>query len=51
MLDILLVFIALKWTGAVDWPWAVVFIPLWLEIIEDIGLGLLCWWLGVDDLF
>lgn len=51
MIDILLVFIALKWTGAVDWSWAVVFIPLWLEIIEDIGIGLICWWLGVDDLF
>lgn len=50
MLDILLVFIALKWTGAVDWSWAVVFIPLWFEIIEDIGVGLICWWLGVDKL-
>lgn len=48
MLDILLVFIALKWTGAVDWSWAVVFIPLWLEIIEGIGLALLYWWLGID---
>lgn len=51
MLDILLVFIALKWTGVIDWPWAAVLIPLWLEIIEDIGIGLICWWLGVDDLF
>ena len=48
MLYILLVFIALKWTGAVDWPWAVVFIPLWLEIIEDIGVSLFAWWLGLD---
>lgn len=48
MLDILLVFIALKWIGAVDWSWAVVLIPLWLEIIIDIGLELLYWWLGID---
>lgn len=51
MIDILLVFIALKWTGVVDWSWAAVFIPLWLELIEDIGVGLICWWLDVDDLF
>jgi hypothetical protein len=48
MIDILLVFIALKWTGAVDWSWAVVFIPLWLELIEDIGLGLFCWCFDID---
>lgn len=48
MLDILLVFIALKWTGVIDWSWAAVLIPLWLEIIEDIGLELLYWWLGID---
>ena len=48
MIDILLVFIALKWVGAIDWPWGVVFIPLWLELIEDIGLALFSWWLGVD---
>lgn len=41
MLDILLVFIALKWTGAVDWSWGVVFIPLWLELIEDIVFALI----------
>ena len=48
MLDILLVFIALKWTGAVDWSWSIVFIPLYLEIIEDIGFALFGWWLGLD---
>lgn len=48
MLDILLVFIALKWTGAVTWPWAVVFIPLWLELIIDVGLWLISWCLGID---
>lgn len=48
MIDILLVFIALKWTGAVDWYWSVVFIPLWLEIIKEIGLGLICWLIGLD---
>lgn len=48
MLDILLVFIALKWVGAVDWSWGVVFIPLWIEIIEDIGLSLICWRLDID---
>ena len=48
MLDILLVFIALKWTGVIDWSWAAVLIPLWLEVIEDIGLELLYWWLGID---
>ena len=48
MLDILLVFIALKWTGAVDWPWAAVFIPLYLETIIDIGYELFAWWLGSD---
>lgn len=48
MIDILLVFIILKWTGAVDWSWGAVFIPLWLELIEDIGAFLIAWWLGVD---
>ena len=48
MLDILLVFIALKWTGAVDWSWGVVFIPLWVGIIEDIGVWLICECLGID---
>lgn len=45
MLDILLVFIALKWTGAVDWSWAAVFIPLYLEIIIDIGWEIFDLWL------
>ena len=48
MFDILLVFIALKWTGAVDWPWAAVFIPLYIEIIIDIGLWLLDWCLDIN---
>ena len=48
MLDILLVFIALKWTGAIDWPWAAVFMPLWLEIIIIIGVNLFSWWLASD---
>ena len=48
MFDILLVFITLKWTGAVDWSWGAVFIPLWVGIIEDIGALLLCKWLGID---
>lgn len=48
MLDILLVFIVLKWVGAVDWSWGIVLIPLWLELIEDIGLALFCWWLNID---
>ena len=47
MIDILLVFIALKWTGAVDWSWGIVLIPLWLELIEDIGLTLFCWCLDI----
>lgn len=46
MFDILLVFIALKWIGAVTWPWTVVFVPLYLEIIIDVGLELICWWLN-----
>ena len=45
MLDILLVFIALKWTGAIDWSWAIVFIPLYLEAIIDIGIELFSYWL------
>lgn len=48
MLDILLVFIALKWTGAVDWSWSIVFIPVWISIIEWIGLLLYAWWLKLD---
>lgn len=48
MLDILLVFIALKWTGAIDWSWAAVFMPLWLEIIMIIGVNLFSWWLASD---
>ena len=35
MIDILLVFIALKLVGAVDWSWAVVLIPLWMELAID----------------
>ena len=48
MLDILLVFIALKWTGVIDWSWAAVFIPLWIELIVDAGLALFSWWLDLD---
>lgn len=47
MLDILLVFIILKWTGAIDWSWGTVFIPLWLDLIED-AVALIAWWLSID---
>ncbi|MGN6435963.1 MAG: hypothetical protein ACTHMM_05490 [Agriterribacter sp.] len=30
---LLLLFIALKLTGDIDWPWAWVLIPLWAKII------------------
>ena len=49
MIDILLVFIALKWVGAVEWSWAVVFIPLYLEILEEFGCALLLWCLGKQN--
>lgn len=48
MLDILLVFIALKWTGAVDWSWGIVLIPLWIGIIKEIGIWLACKWLDIS---
>ena len=48
MFNILLVFIVLKWVGAVDWSWGVVFIPLWLELIEDTIACLIAWWLDID---
>lgn len=48
MLDILLVFIALKWTGAVDWSWATVFIPVWVALIEYIGVTLFAWFTNLD---
>lgn len=43
MLDILLVFIALKWTGAVDWSWGIVFIPVWITLFE-LAAGFLWAW-------
>ena len=46
MFEILLVFIALKWIGAVDWSWAIVFIPLYLDIIIGIGIMLFDWCLN-----
>ena len=48
MLDILLVFIALKWTGAVDWSWGIVFIPIWISIIEWIVVASCAWCTGLD---
>lgn len=48
MLDILLVFIALKWTGAVDWSWGIVFMPLWISLLKIIGGILWAWWDGFD---
>lgn len=48
MLDMLLVFIMLKWTGAVDWSWGTVFIPVWISIIEWVCLALYAWWLKLD---
>lgn len=48
MLDILLVFIALKWAGAVDWSWGIVFIPLWLELGTWALGALAAWWSCLD---
>lgn len=48
MLDILLVFIALKWTGAVDWSWGIVFIPAWISLIEVVAGLLWAWWSELD---
>ena len=48
MLDILLVFIMLKWTGAVDWSWGIVFIPIWIWLAELIGGVLVAWWAELD---
>jgi len=48
MFDILLVFIALKWVGAVDWSWGVVFIPVWILLLELIGGALYAWWGNLD---
>ena len=48
MLDILLVFIALKWVGAVDWSWGVVFIPAWIGLAEAVITALWTWWSCLD---
>lgn len=48
MLDILLVFIALKWTGAVDWSWGIVFIPVWITLLELVAGALWAWWKDID---
>jgi hypothetical protein len=48
MFDILLVFIALKWTGAVDWSWGITLIPLWVGIIKEIVVWLICEWLDIS---
>lgn len=47
MFDILLVFIALKWAGAVTWSWGIVFMPLWIWLAEVVA-GWLCAWLGLE---
>jgi hypothetical protein len=47
MFDILLVFIALKWTGAVNWSWGIVLIPLWVGIIKEISIQLIYRWLDI----
>lgn len=48
MLDILFVFIVLKWVGAVDWSWGIVFIPLWMELVELAASALWAWWACKD---
>ena len=48
MLDILLVFIALKLVSAVDWSWGAVLIPLWLGLASELIELLISWWLGLD---
>lgn len=48
MFDILLVFIILKWVGAVSWSWGTVFIPFWIWLAELIGGSLLAQWYGLD---
>lgn len=48
MLDILFVFIVLKWVGAVDWSWGIVFIPLWMELVELAVGALWAWWSCLD---
>ena len=48
MLDILLVFIVLKWTGAVDWSWGIVFIPVWISIAQTLIGGLIAWCTTLD---
>lgn len=44
MFDILLVFIALKMAGAVNWSWWIVLIPLWIELAS-------CCFVSVYELF
>jgi hypothetical protein len=50
MFDILIVFIVLKWTGAVDWSWGAVFIPFWIGLAMDVGLFVIdCWSAGTTQ--
>lgn len=48
MFDILLVFIILKLVGAVDWSWGIVFIPVWIWLVELITGALWAWWSCLD---
>ena len=48
MSDIQLVFIVLKWVGAVDWSWGVVLIPLWIELATSAIAALWAWWSCLD---
>lgn len=37
-----IIFIALKIAGVITWPWAVVFIPLYIDIVLILGVWIGC---------
>jgi hypothetical protein len=48
MIDILLVFIALKLVGAITWSWGAVLIPLWFWLAEVATGVVLCLFFDFD---
>lgn len=41
-----IVFIVLKLCKVINWPWWVVLIPLWIDLVIIVGFLLWIWWLN-----
>lgn len=44
---LLIVFIVLKLTGNISWPWPIVLIPLWIELA---AVAILCIIIAIEDI-